>query len=169
MLIIRTITAAIVLLSWPGWLGLYDLGWTIFESGKVFTISQLPQIWRLATGLCITGPKWGLIMDPFIFWQYSSQLETSNARLSSPGAYAFYLLFNAVIVLVSHRPRRLLKQVLLPSLSLVISARPVHLSCHGSWKRGRLPLALWQRSSFANPKERCWSVSMVGFVIEKTF
>jgi hypothetical protein len=40
-------------------------------------------------------------MDPFFFWQYSNKLENGNPRFSQPGAYAVYLFFNAVIILVS--------------------------------------------------------------------
>jgi Derlin-2/3 len=167
MLITRTITAATVLVSVPGHLGLFSLYWVVFFKDYVFTIRQLPQLWRLVTAFCITGPQLGLILDPFFFWQYSSKLETGNPRFSQPGAYAVYLFFNAVVILVSSFSR--LTIIVFNSSSLVISARAVHLSCHGSWKRGRLPLTLWQRSSFANPKERCRNVGMVGFCIEKTF
>jgi hypothetical protein len=106
-------------------------------------------------------------MDPFFFWQYSSKLEIGNPRFSQPGAYAVYLFFNTVIILVSTSLPLDSRMFLLHITSLDISARPVHLSCHGSWNRGRLPLALWQRSSFANPKERCRSVSMVGLLLRK--
>ena len=101
MLITRTITAATVLISWPGHLGLFSLYWVAFLKDYVFTLRQLPQLWRLVTAFCITGPQLGLIMDPFFFWQYSNKLENGNPRFSQPGAYAVYLFFNAVIILVS--------------------------------------------------------------------
>jgi Derlin-2/3 len=133
MLMTRTITAATVLISWPGHLGLFSLYWVAFLSDYVFTIRQLPQLWRLVTAFCITGPQLGLIMDPFFFWQYSSKLENGNPRFSPPGAYAVYLFFNAVIILVSASLLFNTRRVSLHFTSLDISARPVHFSCHGSW------------------------------------
>jgi hypothetical protein len=42
-----------------------------------------------------------MIMDPFFLYHYSSQLETTSTRFSSPGSYAFYLIFVAFTILVS--------------------------------------------------------------------
>lgn len=97
----RTITAAAVLISVPGHLGLYNLAWVVFFSDYVFTIRQLPQLWRIFTTFFITGPSLGLIMDPFFLYHYSNQLETGSTRFSSPGAYAFFLLFVGAVILVS--------------------------------------------------------------------
>lgn len=101
LMLSRTITAAAVLISVPGHLGLYNLAWVVFFKDYVFTFRQLPQIWRALTCFFITGPSLGLIMDPFFLYHYSSQLETGAPRFSSPGAYAFYLLFVALVILVS--------------------------------------------------------------------
>lgn len=99
----RTITAAAVLISVPGHLELYNLAWVVFFKDYVFTLQHLPQLWRAFTCFFITGPSLGLIMDPFFLYHYSSQLETGAARFSAPGAYAFYLLFVAMVILVSTR------------------------------------------------------------------
>lgn len=97
----RTITAATVLISVPGHLGLYNLVWMLFLKDYVFTISQMPQLWRVLSAFFITGPQLGLIMDPFFLYHYSSQLETGSPRFSGSGAYAFYLTFVSVVILVS--------------------------------------------------------------------
>ncbi|CAK3833875.1 related to F-LANa [Lecanosticta acicola] len=97
----RTITAATVLLSVPGHLGFYSLAWVVFLKDYVFTIRQLPQIWRLVTCFFLTGPQLGLIMDPFFLYHYSSQLETGSPRFSAPGAYAFYLFFVASVIMLT--------------------------------------------------------------------
>jgi Derlin-2/3 len=105
-----------------------------FFSDYVFTIRQIPQLWRLVTTFLITGPQLGLIMDPFFLYHYSSQLETGSPRFSRPGAYAFYLMFVSMIILVSAS---------LISLGLLLSIPPAqtskylpgqpYRSCHGSW------------------------------------
>lgn len=103
----RTITAATVLISVPGHLGLYDLAWMFFFKDYVFTISQMPQLWRILSAFFITGPQLGLIMDPFFLYHYSSQLEIGSPRFSRSGAYAFYLMFVSTIILVSSHKRAL--------------------------------------------------------------
>lgn len=97
----RTITAAAVLISVPGHLGLYSLAWVVFFKDYVFTLRQLPQIWRAFTAFFVTGPSLGLIMDPFFLYHYSTQLEVGSPRFSGPGAYVFYLLFVSLVILVS--------------------------------------------------------------------
>lgn len=117
----RTITAATVLISVPGHLGLYNLVWMLFLKDYVFTISQMPQLWRVLSAFFITGPQLGLIMDPFFLYHYSSQLETGSPRFSGSGAYAFYLMFVSVIILVSRDSR---------TRSSCLNIFPSHLSAH---------------------------------------
>ncbi|KXT10766.1 hypothetical protein AC579_2322 [Pseudocercospora musae] len=97
----RTITAAAVLISVPGHLGLYSLTWVVFFKDYVFTIRQLPQIWRCITAFLVTGPSLGLIMDPFFLYHYSTQLEIGSPRFSRPGSYVFYLMFVSLIILLT--------------------------------------------------------------------
>ncbi|KAF2208588.1 hypothetical protein CERZMDRAFT_114548 [Cercospora zeae-maydis SCOH1-5] len=97
----RTITAAAVLISVPGHLGLYNLAWVVFFKDYVLTVRQLPELWRAITCFLVTGPSLGLIMDPFFLYQYSSMLETGASRFSAPGAYAFYLMFVALVILLT--------------------------------------------------------------------
>lgn len=101
MLIARTLTAAAVLISIPGWMGFYSLFWVVYYPEYVFTLSQIPQVWRLVTSFLITGPKLGMIMDPFFLYQYSSKLEKGNPRFGTTAAYAVYCFFIWFVILVS--------------------------------------------------------------------
>jgi hypothetical protein len=136
----RTLTAAIVLVSIPGYLmGVPDFYWLVFDKYHVFTIRQIPQIWRIATNFLITGPKLGMILDPYFVFTYASSLETNGARSSQPGDFFVYLVFVCCIIVVS----LMLSYLSLSSLSFStprISARSASYGCDGSWKRGRSPL-----------------------------
>lgn len=111
-----------------------------FLSFKVFTWRALPEVWRLVTPFFITGPKFGLLMDPYFLWTYSSQLELEASRFSQPGDFFTYIIFVCSVILVSFgnifflssTPTPPFLSFLLSSLSptnnLLLSARPVHLS-----------------------------------------
>lgn len=82
-------------------MGLIDPYYVVFLSYKIFTLASLPQIWRLVTPLILTGPKLGMILDPYFLYSYGSQLETGAARFSQPGDFFVYLVFVCSIILVS--------------------------------------------------------------------
>lgn len=154
----RTITAAAVLISIPGYvLGFPDLYSMLFIPHRIFTLRALPQIWRLATNFLITGPKLGMILDPYFLFTYCSNLETTAARFSQPGDFFVYLVFCCVVILVRLNFLILVLMQSLPFSNVLlqprISARPASSSCNGSWKRGRLPLHCAARSSFAKHQE----------------
>ena len=90
-----------MLLSVPGWTGLISLGNFLFFPPLIFTVTRLPQLWRLATAFLITGPKLSMIMDPYLLYSYCSTLETTVARFSQPGDFFMYLIFVCSIILVS--------------------------------------------------------------------
>ncbi|KAK3070819.1 hypothetical protein LTR53_009771 [Teratosphaeriaceae sp. CCFEE 6253] len=96
----RTITAAAVLLSVPTWMGLIDPYYVVFIRHKILTFTSLPQIWRLVTPFILTGPKLGLILDPYFLYTYGSQLETEAARFTQPGDFFMYLVFVATVILL---------------------------------------------------------------------
>jgi Derlin-2/3 len=90
-----------VLISIPAYiLGVPDLYYMAFIPSYVFTYRMVPQIWRLVTNFFITGPKLGMILDPYFLFTYCSSLETTAARFSSPGDFFVYLVFCCVIILV---------------------------------------------------------------------
>jgi len=96
----RTITAAAVLLSVPTWLGFIDPYFVVFLRYKIFTLTSLPQLWRIATPFVLTGPKLGMILDPYFLYTYCSQLETEASRFAQPGDFFMYLVFVAAVILL---------------------------------------------------------------------
>jgi len=75
--------------------------YVVFLRQRVFTFSTVPEIWRLVTPFLLTGPKLGLILDPYFLYTYGSQLETEAARFTQPGDFFMYIVYVAVIILVS--------------------------------------------------------------------
>jgi len=59
------------------------------------------QVWRLVTSFLITGRDFQIIMDPYFFYTYASQLETGSVRFSQPGDFFFYIVFVGAFILVS--------------------------------------------------------------------
>lgn len=90
-----------MLLSVPTWMGFIDPYYVVFLRYKVFTFSSLPEIWRLVTAFILTGPKLGMILDPYFLYTYGSQLETGAVRFSQPGDFFVYLVFVAFVIMVS--------------------------------------------------------------------
>lgn len=70
----------------------------------VFTWRMLPQVWRFVTPFFITGPKFGLLMDPYFLWTYASQLELEATRFSQPGDFFTYITFVCSVIMVSDVP-----------------------------------------------------------------
>ncbi|KAK0251504.1 hypothetical protein LTR91_010414 [Friedmanniomyces endolithicus] len=96
----RTITAAAVLLSTPTWMGLVNPYYVVFLREKLFTFTSVPQIWRLVTPFILTGPKLGLLLDPYFLYTYGSQLELEASRFTQPGDFFMYLVFVATVILL---------------------------------------------------------------------
>lgn len=53
------------------------------------------------TPFILTGPKLGMILDPYFLYTYGSQLELEASRFTNPGDFFIYIIFVAVIILVS--------------------------------------------------------------------
>ena len=139
----RTLTAAAVLLSVPAHMSLIDAFYLLFYKQLVFTLQTFPQIWRLVTPFILTGPKLGLILDPYFLYTYGSQLEMDGAKFPRPGDFFTYVVFVATVILVSQLLQRSSTPRLAPtyiSEPRIICPYSQPTSCHGSWKRGRLPL-----------------------------
>ena len=90
---------------------LVDFYWIVFIKENILTFRQIPEIWRLATAFFITGPKLGMILDPYFLYTYSSGLETTSSSMSAPGDYFMYLIFVCTVIIVSihhtsHEPSR---------------------------------------------------------------
>lgn len=61
----RTLTAAAVITSLSGYSGLISLYRLIFVRQKVVG-SFPPEIWRLVFSFLVTGPGFGILMDPYM-------------------------------------------------------------------------------------------------------
>jgi Derlin-2/3 len=79
-------------------LSAYYVAWI---TDHVFTWRALPEIWRFVTPFFITGPKFGLLMDPYFLWTYASQLELEASRFSQPGDFFTYITFVCSVIVVS--------------------------------------------------------------------
>lgn len=82
-------------------MGFIDPYYVVFLTYKFFTIREVPQLWRAVSTFLLTGPKFGMLMDPYFLYTYGSQLELQASRFSQPGDFFVYLVFVAVVILVS--------------------------------------------------------------------
>lgn len=101
ILICRTITAVTVALSVPVHMNLISAYYVAWLTDHVFTWRSLPEVWRFVSPFFITGPKFGLLMDPYFLWTYSSQLELEASRFSQPGDFFTYITFVCSVIMVS--------------------------------------------------------------------
>jgi len=116
----RTLVAATVIISLGAWgVGIPNIYHLVFLPYRMFTIRQVPQLWRLLTPFLLTGPQFGLIFDPYFLWTYGKELEVDSSRFSEPGSFLVFLVFVGVFVLVSEDI--LLYSVLHPGFNLNIS------------------------------------------------
>lgn len=99
----RTITALAVAVSALGYGGIISLYHYIFATSAIFTTQMLPQVWRIFTAFLITKPKFGILMDPYLLYQYGSGLERESSRFSQPGDFFVYTIFVGSIIVVSLR------------------------------------------------------------------
>lgn len=87
----RTLTTAIFATSVGVYTGLIPAGLLYFH--KVFMFMMPPQVWRLFGSYLVTQPKLSILLDPYFFYNYISQLETSNPRFSRREDLVWYLVF----------------------------------------------------------------------------
>jgi hypothetical protein len=139
ILIRRTLTAVTVALSVPVHMNLISAYYVAWITDHVFTWRSLPEVWRFVSPFFITGPKFGLLMDPYFLWTYASQLELEATRFSQPGDFFTYITFVCSVIMVSRV--HLLRHVdahfsFTQSFSFAtptsLTALPVYLSCDGS-------------------------------------
>lgn len=78
-----------------------NLSYYVFLSDYIFTIRQVPQVWRLFTSFLITKPKFAILLDPYFLYQYGSGLERESTRFSQPGDFFVYTFFLCSVILVS--------------------------------------------------------------------
>ncbi|KAF2788488.1 DER1-domain-containing protein [Melanomma pulvis-pyrius CBS 109.77] len=97
----RTITALAVVISALGYSGMINLSYYVFLSDYIFTIRQVPQVWRLFTSFLITKPKFAILLDPYFLYQYGSGLERESTRFSQPGDFFVYTFFLCSVILAT--------------------------------------------------------------------
>ncbi|TKA77237.1 hypothetical protein B0A49_00778 [Cryomyces minteri] len=95
----RTLTAAVVLTSAAVYGGLLSGMRVVFYRPWILTL--FPQLWRLVTPFLLTGPKLGMILDPYFLYTYGSSLETESARFTQPGDFFVYLVFVCSTILLT--------------------------------------------------------------------
>lgn len=118
----RSITAAAVLLSVTVWSGLLSPYHIVFIRHKLLQL-VFPQIWRLVTPFLLTGPKLGILLDPYFLFTYGKALEVGSSRFNQPGDFFTFVAFVCVVILVS----TILIHISctpIPIANLLISARP---------------------------------------------
>jgi Derlin-2/3 len=87
-----------------GFSGLVSLREYVFISRAVFTVTAVPQVWRLVTAFLITKPQFGIILDPYFLYRYGSGLERESSRFSQPGDFFMYTVFVGSAIVVSLLP-----------------------------------------------------------------
>ncbi|KYK58706.1 hypothetical protein DCS_05723 [Drechmeria coniospora] len=87
----RTAATAAFALSICIHLGLVPGWWFVWYPRYLWMIP--PQIWRFITSFLITGPKMGLLLDPYFLYSYMSQLEVNNPRFPRKEDMIWYLMF----------------------------------------------------------------------------
>jgi len=131
--IARTLTAAIVMLSWFSLLiPIIPYYYIVFIPGQVFRYNGIPQLWRLVTSFFVSGSGLSLILDPYFFWTYTSQLERDSPRFALAGDLPVFFLFVGPIIMVS---LALSRQLFFapPAVPRYICPPSLVSSCSGSW------------------------------------
>ncbi|KZM27404.1 uncharacterized protein EKO05_0002869 [Ascochyta rabiei] len=94
----RTITALSVVVSALGYGKIISLYQYIFASHMVFTTKIVPQIWRVFTAFLITKPKFAILLDPYLLYQYGSAIERESSRFAQPGDFFMYTVFVGSVI-----------------------------------------------------------------------
>jgi len=93
----RTLTAATLVLSILVHTHLMNAYWVLFWAPKIFTLP--PQVWRLMTSFMISGPQFGILLDPYFLYTYGSKLELGSPRFTKPGDFFTYVVFLCVTIM----------------------------------------------------------------------
>jgi len=59
---------------------------------------KIPEIWRFITPFLITGPKFGILMDPYFLFTYGSGLERDSPRFTELGSFFIYVVFIMTVI-----------------------------------------------------------------------
>ncbi|KAH6626078.1 Der1-like family-domain-containing protein [Chaetomium sp. MPI-SDFR-AT-0129] len=86
----RNLATLIVVTSIAAHFGFVSYGWLYFGEDRLLRFP--PEIWRFATNFFLSGPKLGIILDPYFTYQYLKQLETANPKFSRKEDLVWYLM-----------------------------------------------------------------------------
>ncbi|KAI9661705.1 MAG: hypothetical protein M1821_008943 [Bathelium mastoideum] len=64
-----------------------------------YVFRLMPQLWRLFSSFLLTGPKIGLILDPYFLYKYGRDLEVDSPRFAQPGDFFTYVTFLWAVIL----------------------------------------------------------------------
>ncbi|WPG98925.1 DER1-domain-containing protein [Acrodontium crateriforme] len=95
----RTLVATSVIMSALAHFGTIDIMKTIFIPEYIFTYRMVPQVWRLATSFLLTGPSFGILMDPYFLYTYSLALEKSGSKFRTSSDYSVFIVFVWAIIM----------------------------------------------------------------------
>ncbi|KFY05151.1 hypothetical protein O988_00224 [Pseudogymnoascus sp. VKM F-3808] len=95
----RTLTALTFVISVAVYAGLVPhlYGWIFFHHSLIFKFP--PQLWRFATCFMLSGPRFGILMDPYYLYTYGKQCETGSSKFTKPGDFFYYLVFVSLALL----------------------------------------------------------------------
>ncbi|KAI9757276.1 MAG: hypothetical protein M1815_001634 [Lichina confinis] len=93
----RTLALAAFTTSALVYSGILSGAWVVLYYSSLFKFP--PQLWRLLTSFLVTGPKFGILLDPYFLFTYGSALEVNAPRLNQPGDFFVYLVFCATVIL----------------------------------------------------------------------
>ncbi|RMZ80522.1 hypothetical protein DV737_g2923, partial [Chaetothyriales sp. CBS 132003] len=96
----RTIVAAMFVESLLVYSRLLNSYWVPFAPSLIFKL-WIPQVWRLATPFLITGGGFSFVFDLYFTWTYATGLELNSSRFTQPGDFFTYVVFCAVVIILT--------------------------------------------------------------------
>ncbi|KAK4246293.1 Der1-like family-domain-containing protein [Corynascus novoguineensis] len=97
----RTFATAILVTSISVHFGFVSYAWFYFTEDRLLRFP--PEIWRLATNFFLSGPKLGIIMDPYFAYQYLKQLEVASPRFPRKEDVLWYLITVGSFIILLNR------------------------------------------------------------------
>ncbi|TPX09674.1 uncharacterized protein E0L32_009147 [Thyridium curvatum] len=93
----RTLALGVFVSSVGVYTGLLSGSWFYHHYMLLFTVP--PHLWRPVANFLISGPKLGVILDPYFLYSYLSQMEMSNPRFPRREDCVWYLIFVCSLIL----------------------------------------------------------------------
>ncbi|KAF2434725.1 DER1-domain-containing protein [Tothia fuscella] len=98
----RTLTAATLLVSVLVHTQMLQFYWVAFLPKLIMQMPpKWPEIWRVITPFLVTGPKFGILMDPYFLFTYGSGLERDSPRFTEVGSFFVYVVFVMAVIMAT--------------------------------------------------------------------